>query len=294
MQLINVSSKDDLLETLYAPGRNKKKADDVNVLQGAINEWAPSLASVAAKEDMKPQLPTYIINKFHRYAWAAMGNDMSDGMTPFNIMFMSKTAARAMATKVNHLTMVESGGAAMSYTDAQAFLKNNTKFPVDSSTCAYCLAAHIVLVNIMLMRPTSPYAIAYSHCVRELQSHLLLGLKLHYGDIRGASFLMALQILYWLTQQFLYFLSQRKFSQDLLLQISMHCCTSTCTPRPWMASSEPCPLLDGADQAKQLRNQGQDHHSTPMPQTRYSGDEHELEPDPQEELGGKKCHQGPG
>ena len=101
----------------------------------------------------------------------------------------------------------------MSYADAQAFLKNNACFLPDTSSCTYRLMAHSMMVNIM-MGPTNPFAVAYHNCIRKLQSHLLLGLRLHYGDEGGACYHMALRILYWLTQQFLYFLSQRKFSRD--------------------------------------------------------------------------------
>ena len=73
-----------------------------------------------------------------------------------------------------------------------------------------------MLVDIM-MRPTNPFAVAYCNCIRDLQSHLLLGLRLHYGNKGRACYHMALRILYWLMQQFLYFLSQRKFSKDPLL-----------------------------------------------------------------------------
>ena len=145
--------------------------------------------------------------------WAATGNDILDGIMLFNIMFMSETAARALAAKADSLSMVEAGGSAMSHADAQAFLKNDASFPPDTSSCAYHLATHIVLVDIM-MGPTNPFAVAYHNCVRDLQSHLLLGLRLHYGNEGGACYHMALRILYWLTQQFLYFLSQRKFSRD--------------------------------------------------------------------------------
>ena len=65
-----------------------------------------------------------------------------------------------------------------------------------------------------MMGPTNPFAVAYRNCVRDLQSHLLLGLRLHYGDEGGACHHMALRILYWLTQQFLYYLYQRKFGRD--------------------------------------------------------------------------------
>ena len=94
-------------------GRNKKKSDDIHVLLGAIDERA-SLPASAANEDMKPQLSTHIIDKFQNFTWAATGNDISDGITPFNIMFISKTAARALAAKVDSLSMVEAGGSAMS------------------------------------------------------------------------------------------------------------------------------------------------------------------------------------
>ena len=104
----------------------------------------------------------------------------------------------------------------MSYADTQAFLKNDTCFPLDTSSCAYHLVAHSILVD-MMMGPTNPFAVAYRNCIRELQSHLLLGLRLHYGNEGGACYHMALRIQYWLTQQLLYFLSQRKFSRDPLL-----------------------------------------------------------------------------
>ena len=109
--------------------------------------------------------------------------------------------------------MVEAGGSTMSYADAQAFLKNDANFPPDTSSCAYRLVAHSMLVNIM-MGPMNPFAVAYRNCVQDLQSHLLLGLRLHYSDEGGACHHMGLRILYWLTQQFLYYLSQHKFGRD--------------------------------------------------------------------------------
>ena len=185
-------------------------------------------------------------NGFHNFTWAATGNDIVDGITPFNITFMSEMATRALASKVYSLSMVEAGGSAMSYTNAQAFLKNDACFSLDTSSCAYCLMAHSVLVD-MMMGPTNPFAVAYRNCVRELQLHLLLGLRLHYSD-GGACYHMALRILYWLTQQFLYFLSQRKFSRDPLLPdfnaLMQHTHTKTLDgfgklPVSWMEQIKP-------------------------------------------------------
>ena len=127
--------------------------------------------------------------------WAATGNVILDGIMLFSNTFVSETATRALATKVDSLSMVEARGSAMSYTDAQAFLKNDACFLPDTSSCAYCLAAHSMLVDIM-MGPTNPFAVAYCNCIRELQSHLLLGLRLHYGNEGRACYHMALRILY--------------------------------------------------------------------------------------------------
>ena len=63
MRLLNVASEDNLPETLWALGHNKKKSDDIHILLGAIDERASLLAS-AANEDTKPQLSTHIIDKF--------------------------------------------------------------------------------------------------------------------------------------------------------------------------------------------------------------------------------------
>jgi hypothetical protein len=212
LRLLNLTSQDDLPDTLRALGRNKKKADDQLVLQMAIDERASAPASTA-DEYTKPQLSTHIIDLFRSYAWAATGEELTDGITPFNINFVSEKASRSVAAKVQRLVAVESGGTAMSYSDAELFLKNDTSLPGDTASCAYRLAAHSVLVDIM-MGPTAPFAVAYRQCVQALQSHLQLSLKLHYGDVGGGAYHMALRILYWLTQQSLYFLSERKFNRD--------------------------------------------------------------------------------
>ena len=212
LRILDLASQDDLPDTLRALGRNKKKSDDQLVLQMAIDERASAPAS-AADEYTKPQLSTHIVDLFRSYAWAATGEELADGITPFNITFVSETASKAVAAKVQRLVAVESGGAAMSYADAEVFLKNDTSFPGDTASCAYRLAAHSVLVDIM-MGPMTPFAVAYRQCVQALQPHLQLSLKLHYGDVGGGAYRMALRILYWLTQQFLYFLSERKFNRE--------------------------------------------------------------------------------
>jgi hypothetical protein len=212
LRLLNLTSQDDLPVTLRALGRNKKKSDDQLVLQMAIDERASAPASTA-DEYTKPQLSTHIVELFRSYAWAATGEELTDGVTPFNITFVSETASKAAAAKVQRLVAVESGGTAMSYSDAELFLKNEASFPGDTASCAYRLAAHSVLVDIM-MGPTAPFAVAYRQCVQSLQPHLQLSLKLHYGEVGGGAYRMALRILYWLTQQFLYFLSERKFNRD--------------------------------------------------------------------------------
>lgn len=212
LRLLDLQSEDDLPETLRDLAKNKKKSEDTAVLQNAIDARASAPAS-AADENTKPQLSTHIIDKFRSYAWAATGNDIADGITPFNITFVTEPAARTLAAKVERLTAVESSSTSMSYADAEIFLKNDAHFPVDSPSCAYRLAAHSIMVDIM-MGPTCPYAVAYRQCVQALQSHLLLSLRLQYGDAGGGAYHLSLRILYWLTQQFLYYLSQRKLGRD--------------------------------------------------------------------------------
>jgi hypothetical protein len=118
-----------------------------------------------------------------------------------------------LAAKVQCFNAIELSNATMSYADAEIFIKSDAPFPADSPACAYRLAAHSVLVDIM-MGATHPYAVAYRQCVQALQSHLILSLKLQYGDSAGGEYSMSLRIVFWLTQQFLYFLSQWKFGRD--------------------------------------------------------------------------------
>ena len=76
--------------------------------------------------------------------------EISDSIMPFNIMFITETATSTMAIKVECLRAVESGVMTMSCSDAELFLKADTHFPANSTACAYRLAAHSLLVDIML------------------------------------------------------------------------------------------------------------------------------------------------
>ena len=126
----------------------------------AINNQAASLASTADKYT-KPVLSTQIIDAFHTYAWAATGELVTDGIMPFNtITYMIKTSAWAMALKVSHLVMVESGGVAMSFTDAKEFQQSDVKFPATTVACGYCLTTHSVMVDLM-MGKTAPFVVEY-------------------------------------------------------------------------------------------------------------------------------------
>ena len=98
----------------------------------------------------------------------------------------------------------------MSFADAKEFQQSDVKFPATTAACGHRLATHSVMVNLM-MGETAPFAVEYWQCVQQLRPHFDLSLVVHYGEAGGEVHLMALCILYWLTQQFLYFLTERKF-----------------------------------------------------------------------------------
>ena len=171
-------------------GWNKKKSDDALVLQMAIDNQAAAPASMA-DEYTKPVLSTQIIDAFRTYAWAATGELVTDGITLFNITYAIETSARAVVLKVAHLVTVESGGVAMSFTDARQFQEGNVKFPVTTAACGHRLAAHSVMVDLM-MGETAPFAVEYWQCVQQLRPHFDLSLAVHYGEAGGEAYLMAL------------------------------------------------------------------------------------------------------
>ena len=111
-------------------------------------------------EYTKPVLSTQIINVFRTYAWAATGELITDGITPFNIMYAIKKSAHAVALKVSHLVMVESGGAAMSFADAKQFQESDIKFPATTVACGHCLATHSIMVDLM-MGEAAPFTVEY-------------------------------------------------------------------------------------------------------------------------------------
>jgi hypothetical protein len=149
LRLLALESANDLPELLRALGRNKKKLDDALVLQMAIDNRATTPAS-ATNEYTKLTLSTHIIDLFRSYAWAATGELVTDGITPFNITFASEASARAIALRVTKLVTVESGLLAMSYANAETFLVNESTFPANTTACGYRLQAHSILVDLML------------------------------------------------------------------------------------------------------------------------------------------------
>ena len=104
--MLDPQSRDDLPELLHNLGKNKKKSNNTWVLQTAIDLHATTPTSVANKYT-KPQLSIHIIDKFCSYAWVATGNEILDGIIPFNIMFVTKMAASAIATKMECLRAVK-------------------------------------------------------------------------------------------------------------------------------------------------------------------------------------------
>ena len=104
----------------------------------------------------------------------------------------------------------------MSFMDAKEFQQSNARFPVTTAACGHRLATHSMMVNLM-MGEMAPFTVEYRQCVQQLRPHFDLSLVVHYSEAGGEVYLMALCILYWLTQQFLYFLTERKFGQNPLL-----------------------------------------------------------------------------
>ena len=96
LHLLNLMSQDNLPEVLLSLGWNKKKADDSLVLQMAIDNQAASPASMA-NQYTKPVLSTQIINAFRTYAWAATGELVTNGITPFNVTYVIKLSACVVA-----------------------------------------------------------------------------------------------------------------------------------------------------------------------------------------------------
>ena len=103
-----------------------------------INNQMASLALTANKYT-KPMLSTQTIDAFRTYAWAAMGELVTKGITPFNITYVIKSSTRAVAQKVSHLVTVESGGAAMSFANAREFQQHH--LPSDHC-CLWTLPRH--------------------------------------------------------------------------------------------------------------------------------------------------------
>ena len=136
-----------------------------------------------------------------------------DGITLFNIIYAIELSVHTIAQKVSHLVTVESGGG-MSFTDTKEFQQNDVKFPATTAACGHQLATHSMLVDLM-MGEMAPFSVEYRQCIQPLRPQFNLSLVVHYGETGGEAYMMALCILYWLTQQFLYFLSERKFRRNL-------------------------------------------------------------------------------
>ena len=63
------------------------------------------------------------------------------------------------------MVTVESGGAAMSFADAKEFQQGNARFLATTAVCGHRLAAHSVMVNLM-MGVMVPFAVKYRQCIQ--------------------------------------------------------------------------------------------------------------------------------
>ena len=112
-----------------------------------------------------------------------------------------------------------------------------------------------------MMGKVAPFAVKYCQCIQQLRPHFDLSLVVHYGEAGVEAYLMALCILFWLTQQFLYFLTERKFGQNLSLPafstLLQHLHTKTldgflgCLLASWMEQVAPSSMMPTT-----LANQG--------------------------------------
>ena len=134
----------------------------------AINNQAVSPASTA-NEHTKPVLSMQIIDLFRTYAWAVMGELVTNRITPFNITFEIESSACVVALKFSHLVTMESGGAAMSFTDVQEFQQNDTTFPATTAACGHHLGAHNIFIDLMVGEMAPFGAMAYYwQCIQQL------------------------------------------------------------------------------------------------------------------------------
>ena len=106
--------------------------------------------ALTANKYTKPVLSMQIIDVFRTYAWAALGELVTNGITPFNITFAIKSSMHAVTLKVSHLVTVESEEVVMSFADAQEFQQSVATFPATNATCGHCLTTHSMLVDLMM------------------------------------------------------------------------------------------------------------------------------------------------
>ena len=136
----------------------------------------------------------------------------------------------------------------MSFANAEEFLQGRATFPSTTAACGHCLAAHSVLLDLM-MGERAPFTVAYHQCIQQLRPHFNLSLTVHYGEVSGEAYQIVLHILFWLTQQFLYYLSERKFGRAPPILdfpgLLRHLHTKTldgflgCLPASWLEQASP-------------------------------------------------------
>ena len=156
LHLLNLASVDDLQEVLCFLGYNKKKSNDVLMLQMAIDNQAVHLL-------LQPQMsiPSQHSLCISLTYSGTTGELVSDGITLLNITFASETSAHAVTHQVTKLVAMEFlGDAMMSYANAELFMVDESMFPADTVACSYHLEAHSILVELM-MGEAAPFAVAY-------------------------------------------------------------------------------------------------------------------------------------
>ena len=134
LHLLNLASVDDLQEVLCFLGYNKKKSNDVLMLQMAIDNQAVHLL-------LQPQMsiPSQHSLCISLTYSGTTGELVSDGITLLNITFASETSAHAVTHQVTKLVAME-----------LAFMVDESTFPAVTVACGYHHEAHGILVDLMM------------------------------------------------------------------------------------------------------------------------------------------------
>lgn len=141
-----VGSERDLPEVHQIFASYKERSRDTNTINLALYAASQDLAQI--NETNLPKCTPYLLNLFRSHELIGNSIELGDGANPFSVVCQGHHNTKDVLVLADKLTTVESGGAAISMSDASLFKTKDGRFPQSYLQAVDKLWAFVLVIDV--------------------------------------------------------------------------------------------------------------------------------------------------